>query len=1272
MSPAAEAFAVPVDVQAVSQGGTPVSRIPVRPAGRVAGLLCALACTLALSAPAFAGDTHLHEGSFDGSATPAGGFNFPGRMAVDQSADLLYVIDTFNGAVVKLDISGSPSSPTPAAFSALGSPALDGAGAGEADETPQGGLNLSGEADIAVDNSGTATDGNVYVASESGYLYAFDDTGAFLYALDGSDPDGPDPLEGTPTASLDNPCGVAVGGDGSIYVSGSFASAVRKFTPAGGSASYVSEVATGSSACHIAVDSADDLYVNHYGGDVERYDSAGASQGVVDPGPANSVAVAPDDHVYVDRGDRIVEYDGAGAQVSAFGTGVLGFSLGVAVGGSASSVFASDVNTNTVHVFGPLVTVPEPTVEIDAVADPTATTADLSGRANPQGYATTARFEYSTDGSSWTALATHDSSTDPDLGSSNADVELTDQITGLQPNTDYQARLVAANPGGETVSSPVAFHTDPEAPAVETRNRPAEGVTTSTATVYGRINPRNSQTTYYFDYSTDPAFPPADTASAPAAQDGDAGAGGVPVTVSAQLEGLDAGTTYHYRLTAENQAGAVTGETHAVTTGKTTAAEPACPNAELRSGPSAKLPDCRAYEQVSPQDKNGADVMQWQSTTFARTDGDAVSYLSLGGFADTVGSGGGGQVQYIATRSVSGWSTRGITPTPALDAAQVLTGTTSIRAFSDDLGRALVEAYDLPGASDDSPKAINFYRLDTATRGLETLTKPLAGFPVQFNAFDLVATGASRDLRHVIFETNVKLLAEAPPGGRKLYHWDDGVLRLAGVLPDGTLPSSSALARPSGIGTWQSDTVSADGSRVAFIAPASGARQLYLRKDAATSVRVSESESSTPVTAESVVFQGATPDGRNVLFSTVSQLTDADPGGGGTALYRYRDSDDPAGDANLTFIERVSSTVDLIGLSDDGDRIYYDTPPAGRLWDGGQLKTFAEGGIGNQAVAAQTDGKGQEARVSPDGRYVAFLAPVAGSSCRVFINPDIAESCKAMYLYDAERDALACASCPPGGEGAVDSHATIVPSYRDGAGTSGPLPLRPRFLIGNGRVFFTTADSLVPEDVNGDHYDAYQFDSATGEVRLLSPGTAASDAWFADASPDGENVFITARERLVGWDVDDLADMYDVRIGGGFPGPKPQESCAGDECQGGSAAQQGPPGPGSVSLTGPGNLRRPLSFSLARIGLGQRRTLARRGRLTLRVRTGGPGVVVVSSNHSSPVRTRVPRAMTKSVVLRLDARARRRLGDGRTLRLRIVVRFRGARRAAVLNLRRAK
>jgi hypothetical protein len=87
----------------------------------------------------------------------------------------------------------------------------------------------------------------------------------------------------------------------------------------------------------------------------------------------------------------------------------------------------------------------------------------------------------------------------------------------------------------------------------------ARSVSYSSVTLTGTIDPRASNTSYYFQYGTTKAFG-AQTALA------DAGAGTTHTTVSVAVSGLQPLTVYHYRLIAVNAAGATTGADRAFKT----------------------------------------------------------------------------------------------------------------------------------------------------------------------------------------------------------------------------------------------------------------------------------------------------------------------------------------------------------------------------------------------------------------------------------------------------------------------------------------------------------------------------------------------------------------------------------------------------------------------------------------------------------------------------------------------------------------------------------
>ena len=85
---------------------------------------------------------------------------------------------------------------------------------------------------------------------------------------------------------------------------------------------------------------------------------------------------------------------------------------------------------------------------------------------------------------------------------------------------------------------------------------------------------------------------------------------------SVDVPGLMAGVTYRYRLVASNDSPGepvVDGVEHTLTVpvpppppSAARSEGVSCPNQAFRAGPSANLPDCRSYEQVTPHDKEGA------------------------------------------------------------------------------------------------------------------------------------------------------------------------------------------------------------------------------------------------------------------------------------------------------------------------------------------------------------------------------------------------------------------------------------------------------------------------------------------------------------------------------------------------------------------------------------------------------------------------------------------------------------------------------------------
>lgn len=661
--------------------------------------------------------------------------------------------------------------------------------------------------------------------------------------------------------------------------------------------------------------------------------------------------------------------------------------------------------------------------------------------------------------------------------------------------------------------------------------------------------------------------------------------------------------------------------------------------------PNAPASDVRHFEKVSPADKGNGDIIGDGGTNIASRVGDAVTLSTRTPFGDTIGSGVSGQTQYIARRTSDGWAAHAITPAPRPETYQTFFGPTVFVSYSDDLRTAVVWGYDFPSVTGDLPLHVNVYAEDTATRSLEPVTAlQSSGLPNPLpdplsDLSDPTNWGVSADARHVAFVSRAQYLPEAVPGNRNLYKWDDGVLSLASVLPNGAAAVNADVQVGPQVPTVYRAAMSADGSRLAFSAAISGRRQLFLHIDGARTAWVSESEldpsdpnfTTSPV---GVRLRAMTPDGRGVFFVTSSPLVSQDTNSG-LDLYRWTDSPNPSSDSNLTLITQDGGMSNglVVGVSDDGQRVYYQTlADQVSVWDHDTTHVAAQGaGIGpfaSEGLAVDDWGPGV-GRVTPDGRYLAFASKSPG------ITGDTTNGFREMYLYDLTSDTIRCVSCP---SGPATSSATVAPDVTGGVPSYVIPGIRPRFLSDDGKVFFSTGEALLAQDRNG-VLDVYEYDPVTDNLTLVSTGKGSDPATFTDASASGGDVFIVTRQRLVASDHDGLVDMYDARIGDALPSPPEQPAtpiCEGETCQ--------PP----PSASPPEDLLGSLVFDDG--GSSVSPTLDARHRLvlhgasgSLRVELGAPGTLRWSGRGLRSGSVGRSRSGAVALRLRLGRHARARL-----------------------------
>ncbi len=514
--------------------------------------------------------------------------------------------------------------------------------------------------------------------------------------------------------------------------------------------------------------------------------------------------------------------------------------------------------------------IPPETPDAAAPAPLTATTATLHGVLNPaaNGEAGSYEFAYSQSESECTGGKTAPEPAGGAQGNANEAVQA--PITGLQPGVAYSVCLIAHNSAGETAqSSPVTFTTPIAQPTIVSES--ASSVETTQATLEAQIAPDGASTSYHFEYGPTETYgtsTPETTIETLNATS----------TVKVIITGLTPGTSYHYRVlatNAESPAGGTPGPDKTLSTPATLGNESqSCPNEKLRSEQpyALALPDCRAYEQVSPLNANGQDATDafLKENPEASVSGEAVTYASRGDFANPTGN--GFENQFLSRRGPSGWTTQAITPlrqpyqTETSPSYEATTFTPELTA-----GVASTSA-SLTGEAPSGTESGEF--------GL--YVDDFAGGSYQYLGQGFFPEGASVDLSHVVNGL-----------GGQVGEWVDGKVVPVGVANDGEAIEAIAGGQsegpeyvPRGHDNWHA--VSSDGSRVYFTSPAYARPgcggcsvpppgELYVREHVEqpqSALQTPEAEAAGTLTAGSETVTALTPIGsRPDAFAVGQQIS---------------------------------------------------------------------------------------------------------------------------------------------------------------------------------------------------------------------------------------------------------------------------------------------------------------------------------------------------------------------------------------------------------------
>jgi hypothetical protein len=611
----------------------------------------------------------------------------------------------------------------------------------------------------------------------------------------------------------------------------------------------------------------------------------------------------------------------------------------------------------------------------------------------------------------------------------------------------------------------------------------------------------------------------------------------------------------------------------------------ACSNDASRVGPSASLPDCRAYELVTPPHTDGRLLESintfsfggnlWDLFPTALTSPDGDSFVFTTYTAPLLEPGGGAGISdvYQSQRGPDGWrTTRRLSPS----------------------GQESQEAWPIPGGiSADHGYAF------TLLRGYDSLVDPTGLVEITGIGREGVEPYAqgrfiSPGGHHIIFTTGadaaqsvwcfrqaaecpvLKLEPNAPPTGTgAIYDRSaDGPTQVVSLLPTNQPPAAGEQAFYKG--------ASADGAKVAFAIGGT----LYVRVDNWETLEV---------TKEAATFAGLSGDGRYLFYVL---------GGDRGVIHRF----DTTSGADIEV--NPASEGEIVNISVDGTHVYFISEeqldgegvagsPNLFVWDGGVptyittvlesdktrtsgalegmpgLTNWTKGVIGPPENGGEPGPGANSSRTTPDGQVLVFES-------RAKITPYDSEGHTEIYRYDDQTKSVVCISCgtaPATGDARLQELTLIPP------------PIIVSNVTDDGtRVFFESSEQLVDADESSvnDVYEWQLGPNDEGRLALLSSGRSVhyplpesveapylpSPNILFGNSADGHDVFFLSQDALTpGAGEAGTAGIYDARVDGGFPRPPQAEACREEACWPASSGAHLEQFPALGTARGDGNVK---------------------------------------------------------------------------------------------------